>query len=57
MKCMICGFESDYLDDVCYWDINGNSYNTQYEVDNALGNPDSLAYELCMDCADEFDFE
>lgn len=57
MKCMICGFESDCLDDVCYWDINSNSYNTQYEVDNALGNTDALAYELCMDCADEFDFE
>ena len=57
MKCEVCGFKSDILDEVCYYDINGFSYNDEYDIENNGNNPDALAHILCIDCAEQFNFD
>lgn len=56
LVCEKCGFESSYLDEVCYYDINGYSYSSEYDIELNVQNPDSLAYTLCTECAEHFDF-
>lgn len=57
LKCEVCGFESGNLDEVCYYDINGNNHSDEQEIERYLGNPDALAHTLCQDCAEEFNFD
>lgn len=54
MKCKLCGLESNDLDEVCYFDINGFSHSTEEDIEKNLHNPDALAHELCNDCAETF---
>ena len=56
LKCQVCGFESGSLDEVCYYDINGEAHCTEQDVENNLQNPDALAHVLCDECAEYFDF-
>jgi hypothetical protein len=56
LKCKVCGLESSYLDEVCYYDINGYSYSDSYNIERNAQNPDALTHELCGECAEEFDF-
>lgn len=57
MKCKVCKFESSSLEEVSYYDINGNSVTDEREVERNAQNPDALAHELCSDCAENFDFK
>jgi len=57
LKCKVCGFESGYLDEVCYYDINGWSYSDEHEIENNAQNPDALAHILCQECAEKFKFD
>lgn len=52
-KCEDCGGIYNNLDEICFYDVNGNSVNTHEEIDINMMNPDSLAYLLCGVCADE----
>lgn len=56
LKCKVCGLESTYLDEVCYYDINGYSYTDEYEIELNGANPDALAHILCRDCEEDFKF-
>lgn len=56
LKCKGCGFESTYLDEVCYYDINGHSHSDALDVERNAQNPDALAHTLCTICAETFDF-
>jgi hypothetical protein len=56
LKCENCGFESSYLDEVCYYDINGYPYSDSLDIERNAQNPDALAHKLCEECAKEFDF-
>lgn len=53
LKCEKCGFESDYLDEVCYYDINGYAVSNEYDIERNGQNPDALAHVLCGECADK----
>ena len=55
--CKECKFESNDLDEVCYYDINGDSHSDEQDIERYLNNPDALAHILCPGCADNFDFE
>ena len=57
LKCEKCGLESSDLEEVCYYDINGNSHSSEQDIENNLQNPDALAHTLCGECAEEFDFK
>lgn len=50
MICQECGFSSSYEEEVCYYDING--YAVGHESIE-VSNPDTNAYVLCNDCADD----
>ena len=52
MKCEVCGFESNHLDEVCYYSINGEPYGTEYEIELNCQNSDALAHVLCGECAE-----
>lgn len=52
MKCEICGFESNRLDEICYYDINGVAYDNEEDIERNCQNPDALAYCLCYECSD-----
>lgn len=56
MKCEICGFESDKLDEVSYYSINGDNYSDEFDIENNLQNPDALAHALCKECTENFKF-
>lgn len=56
MKCQICNFESNNLDEVSYYDINGYSYSDIREIEQNSGNPDALAHILCTECSSSFNF-
>lgn len=56
LKCKVCGFESSYLDEVCYYDINGYPYSDEQEMERNAQNPDALAHALCGECAETFKF-
>lgn len=51
MQCK-CGFKSSYLDEVTYYDINGNPIYDEIEVERNCHNPDALAHVLCNECAE-----
>lgn len=53
LKCEGCGMTSPYLDEVCYWDINGSPIADEYEMERNMHNPDALAYILCNECAEK----
>ena len=57
LKCKVCGFESDILEEVSYYDISGNSHNDEYDIENNSNNPDALAHILCGKCANKFEFD
>lgn len=57
LKCKVCGLESSYLDEVCFWDINGQAYDDAQDIENNSNNPDALAHVLCNECAENFEFE
>ena len=50
MTCEICGFESDYEDEVCYYDING--YAVVGDQREGAGI-DGLAFCICAMCAEQ----
>lgn len=56
LKCEKCGFESDNLDEVSYYDINGYRVLNEYDIEINSQNPNALAHILCEDCADEMDW-
>ena len=56
MKCKICGLESNDLNEICYYDINGEPHCTEQDIERNLFNPDALTYELCNECAEAFNF-
>lgn len=57
LKCKVCGFESDSLDEVCYYDINGYSHSDEQDIENHLQDTDALYHVLCSKCAEEFNFD
>lgn len=57
LECKLCGFESDCLEEVAYYDIFGSCYCDEMEIERNAQNPDALAHRLCNECADTFDFE
>lgn len=57
MKCKVCGLESSYLDEVCYYDINGFAHCSEHDIENNVQNPDALAHILCNECAESFKFD
>lgn len=57
MKCMVCRFESEDLEEVCYYDINGWSHSDEHDIERHAQDPDALANILCTECAEEFNFE
>lgn len=57
MKCEICEFESDNLEEVSYYDINGNSYSDEQDIERNSQNPDALAHQFCGECAEIFNFD
>jgi len=57
LTCKVCKFESDHLDEVCYYDINGYSQSDGLGMERNAQNPDALAHVLCSYCAETFDFE
>lgn len=57
MKCKVCNLKSSYLEEVCYYNIFGEAYSDEYEIENNSNNPDALAHVLCNDCAEEFKFD
>lgn len=56
MRCEKCGLESDSLEDVCYFDINGYACDSTEGIEKHLNNPDALAHTLCTECAEDFEF-
>lgn len=57
MECKVCGFHSNSLDEVSYYDINGYSYSDELDIERNAQNPDALAHKLCNECAEDFDFD
>ena len=57
LKCKVCGEESSSYEEICYYDINGNSHSTEQDIENNLQNPDALVHILCSDCATSFEFK
>jgi hypothetical protein len=57
LKCEVCEFESDSLDEVAYYDILGSCYCDELEIERNAQNPDALAHTLCGDCAETFKFD
>jgi hypothetical protein len=53
LKCEVCGFESEDLDEVCYYDINGYQYLEEPDTNIS----ESTVHTLCEDCAEDFEFE
>ena len=51
-RCEVCGFESSYEDEVCYYDINGYAIMGE-DVERYGQDPDALAHCLCSECADK----
>lgn len=56
LKCKVCNFESSLLDEVTYYDINGNGYFDDFDIERNSQNPDALTHTLCTECVDTFDF-
>lgn len=56
LKCESCDFESELLDEVCYYDINGYSYCEENDIERNCQNLDALAHVLCNDCSETFEF-
>lgn len=56
LKCEVCNFTSSNLEEVCYYDINGNIHCTEYDIENNAQNPDALVHTLCNECVDNFKF-
>jgi hypothetical protein len=56
LKCKTCYFESENLEEICYYDINGFPYSDFLEIERVAQNPDSLAHVLCNECSYTFDF-
>jgi len=56
LKCKVCGLESNELEEICFYDINGNSHSSEEDIENNLQNPDALAHLFCNQCADTFQF-
>jgi hypothetical protein len=54
MQCEDCGFESDFLEEVSYYDINGHAYCTEMEIEQNAQNPDALAHIFCNQCAETY---
>ena len=57
MQCELCAFESDNLEEVSYYDINGNSYSDEQDIERNAQNPDALAHQFCGKCAEIFNFD
>ncbi|PLS18958.1 hypothetical protein CVD28_00730 [Bacillus sp. M6-12] len=57
LKCEVCEMESEYLDEVCYYNILGDSISDELDIERNAQNPDALAHTLCGDCAETFKFD
>lgn len=56
LKCELCKFESTYLEEVTYYDINGIQHSSEQDIERNAQNPDSLAHVLCVECAETFEY-
>lgn len=56
LRCEKCGYESTDLEEVSYYSINGDNYSDEYDIERHAQDPDALAYCLCIECAEKFDF-
>lgn len=52
LTCETCGMQSSYLDEVCYYDVNGFAVSEDEDIERYSQNPDSLCHVLCNECAE-----